>query len=151
MGYSYSIDPRTRYKALDCDVCGRPGGVRKVPCPFGYCPAIAICPACRSKHPEYTSKASHQKQGCEKRHLEFQRREAREKQLLAQGKYLRCSALGHGDKVKVIFRGNAGEKACLMSQEIYRAIPLGTPATVDDYKKLGKVIEAQSLDIYNPN
>ena len=44
MGYTY-----TRAGGLCCDNCGTSGGVRKVPCPHGWCPSTALCKDCRTK------------------------------------------------------------------------------------------------------
>jgi hypothetical protein len=54
------------------------------------------------------------------------------------------------ENVKVIFHGQAGEQAYFMSQETYAAIPMLTPATIEDYQARGNVIPAKSLNIYEP-
>lgn len=146
MGYSY-CDGK-----LCCDVCSRSGGVRKYRCPFGYCQATALCPDCKERHPEYLSKELHRKNGCEKNSQEFDQQEKEKADLLAQGKYVRCSALWHppADKVKVIFHGQTGDKAYFMTQATYRAIPLGVNATIEDYQAKGEITECRNLDIYNP-
>lgn len=153
MGYSYC------HGLLCCDVCGDYGGVRKHRCPFGWCPKIALCQKCRREHPEMVTKDYHRKHGdCEKHHLAFEKQKARELQLLNEGSLLRRSALQHKDKggwrIKVIFRGllKAGkqlERAFWMAPRTYRTIELGVPATVEDYKALGKVTRARNTDIYD--
>jgi len=145
MGYCYDADGK-----LCCDVCGDSGGVRKNRCPFGYCQPIALCQKCKREHPEYVSKAYHRENGCEANHLRFQQEEAQRQQLLDSGKLLRCSALRHNGRVKVIFRGKNGkERAFWMATRTYRRIPLGEPATVEDYKAIGKVTRAKTTDIYD--
>lgn len=105
------------------------------------------------------TKDYHRKHGdCEKHHLAFEKQKARELQLLNEGSLLRRSALQHKDKggwrIKVIFRGllKAGkqlERAFWMAPRTYRTIELGVPATVEDYKALGKVTRARNTDIYD--
>ena len=41
MGCVYEI--RGGRRLLCCDVCGHAGGVRRVSCRYGYCPATAMC------------------------------------------------------------------------------------------------------------
>ena len=149
MGYCYYG------RQLCCDVCGNPGGVRKHRCPFGWCPAIALCPKCKREHPEYTSKKFHREHGCEQRMVEVHQREAEEQRILKEGKLLRRSALQHKDgvgfRIKVIFRGLKDiVRAFWMAPRTYRAIALGVPATVEDYRALGKVTRARNTDIYDP-
>ena len=145
MGYCYDADGK-----LCCDVCSESGGVRKHRCPFGYCQPIALCPKCKREHPEYVSKAYHRENGCEANHLRFQQEEAQRQQLLDSGKLLRCSALQHNGRVKVIFRGKNGkERAFWMAPRTYRRIALGVPATPQDFKALGKVTRAKTTDIYD--
>lgn len=69
----------------------------------------------------------------------------------------RVAALWHEalglSRVKVIFRDSnkleAKEYAYWMDREVYDAIPLGVKANVTDYRKHGKVDEAQNTDIYS--
>ena len=154
MGYSYCGG------LLCCDVCGDTGGVRKHKCPFGWCPKVALCPKCKREHPEYLTKSYHREHGnCEENHLRFERQKAKELQLLNEGKLLRRSALQHKTKtswrIKVIFRGLFKEgkeqiiRAFWMAPRTYRAIELGVPASVEDYKALGKVTRARNADIYD--
>ena len=121
MGYSYDSQGR-----LCCDVCSNSGAVRKYRCPFGYCPAIALCPTCRKTHAHYVSKKTHREHGCEEQSRIFDQHEQEKAQMMASGKFVRCAALGHSDREnKVIFRGKDNEeKAYWMSPETYKAIPL---------------------------
>lgn len=145
MGYSYCNGK------LCCDVCGDYGGVRKHRCPFGWCPRIALCPRCKREHPEYLTKAYHREHGnCEENHLRFERERAEELRLLNDGRLIRRSALRHNGRVKVIFRGkNDKVRAFWMAPRTYGAIELGVPATVEDYKALGKVTRARNTNIYD--
>jgi len=146
MGYSYDQTGR-----LCCDNCGRSGGVRKIRCPFGWCPAPAYCPECRQLMREYLTKEYHRKNGCEEQSMEFARRHQEQLKLLQQGQLVRSSALGHNGRVKVLFAGLTGEKeAYWMSAKTYRAIPLLANATVTHYRRIGRVIKAKSLDLYDP-
>lgn len=146
MGYSYDVDG-----LLCCDVCGDSGGVRKHRCPFGWCPAVALCQKCKRDHPEYLSKAFHREHGnCEENMLRSKREEAERNRILSEGKYLRCSALRHNGRVKVIFRNKDGEeRAFWMAPRNYRGLRLGTPTTPEDYKARGKVTRARNVDIYD--
>jgi len=86
--------------------------------------------------------------------LESQRRQAQKLKLLNEGKMLRCSALQHkfkaGRRIKVIFQG-LGDKvsAYWMAPRTYRAIELLVPATVEDYRAIGKVTRARNTQIYD--
>jgi hypothetical protein len=142
MGYSY------QGRQLCCDVCGKVGGVRKVRCPFGYCQAVAICPACKKEHPEYVSKEGHRKMGCDVKHDEFMREQAKRADIIARGGLLRVAALSHGAMVKVIFKGRDGDYAYFMEPETYHAIPIDVPAELTDYRAHGKVWPSQNNDIY---
>jgi len=148
MGNSYDS-----WGKLCCNVCGQSGGVRKHKCPFGWCPPIALCPKCKREHPEYLSRDGHRKHGCEEQHNRYEAQKAQEALLLKQGKLLRRAALchpKHNNRVKVIFQG-AGDKerAFWMAQRTYNAIPVGVPATVEDFKSKGKVTRARTTDIYD--
>ena len=146
MGYCYDVDGR-----LCCDVCSSSGGVRKHRCPFGYCPAIALCPKCKREHPEYLTKAYHRERGnCEEYHLRFVRENEARQRILDEGKYLRVSALRHNGRVKVIFRNKAGqERAFWMAPRNYGSRRLDKPTTPEDYKANGKVTRARTTDIYD--
>lgn len=146
MGYSYCG------RKLCCDMCGQPGA-RKYKCPFGYCQAIALCPECAKseKGKKARSKDYHRETGCEKAAIEFLAVMNKEKVLLAQGKAVRCAALGsdHG-AVHVLFKKADG--TCVgyyMSKQAYDSIPLGTPATPEDYTALGRLLEPAPSDFYH--
>lgn len=142
MGYLY------QGRQLCCDHCGKVGGVRKVKCPFGYCPASALCPSCR-KSPEVkkkNDKEAHRAMGCEAGHLRWEARLAREKSLKEQGIHVRCAArnytcnhfsqggdFGVAEVVQVIFRNSSEEIGVFMLTEQYRALPLGDVLTVQDF------------------
>ena len=146
MGYSYTADGK-----LCCDSCGKAGEVRKQRCPFGWCPARALCPECRRKKSASFTKEYHRKSGCEERSKEFDLIAAGKQSMLEQGKFVRASALSHHGKVKVLFRGLSGEiRAYFMSPKTYNAIPLLENALVEDYRVFGRVTKAKSIDIYNP-
>ena len=66
----------------------------------------------------------------------------------------RCSAIWHTGcgvvRTKVLFEDvEGGMVAFWMDREVYTAIPLGVKATPDDYRKFGKLDEAEDLDMYS--
>ena len=139
MGYSY--DNRNR---LCCDNCGRSGGVRKVRCPFYWCPAVALCRECRRTHREYASRTYHTNKGCLAHHLEYQRQNAEMAHLISEGRLVRVAACGDNGRVLVTFAGQNGTRPNFwMAKRTYHAIPLGVNATVEDYQKFGKVTRAR--------
>ena len=144
MGYSYDGQGR-----LCCDVCGRSGGVRKIRCPFGWCPPAALCQECRSKYGSRLTRAYHRQMGCEADVAEARQRDAEQQALLDSGNYVRTSALAHNGRVKVVFRNAAGDrKAYWMAPGTYRSIPLMQPATPAHFSEYGKVTEAENADMY---
>ena len=145
MGYSYDMQNR-----LCCDTCNAVGGVRKIKCPFGYCPALAMCPTCRKDKANLMSEAHHKENGCEVGHARSIIREYEWKKMLEAGRYLRSSALAHGDyMVKVYFTHKDKPVCWWMNRQTYDAIPLLRIATIEDYKEYGKVIEAKTTDLYD--
>lgn len=46
MGTSTALNYKTGRWVLDCGNCGAIGGVRKRPCPAGWCPPVQLCAAC---------------------------------------------------------------------------------------------------------
>ncbi len=133
MGYCYENGK------LVCDSCGITGKVRKVPCPYGYCPPPALCPACRKKYPN--TKASHSQ--CKVLSDQFHAELAKRQQLLAEGKYLRIAALAVFEKVHVLFRNQQKHTiGKYMSHQSYDSIPLGVAATVEDYAAKGELQDA---------
>ena len=141
MGYSYDNSWR-----LCCDFCGSSGGVRKIRCPFDYCPRTATCPECRKKHADVFTRDHHRAHGCEAGHRRFVETEEDRRKILDRGEFLRRAALGHGEKgVKVLFENKDGqERALWMSHETYDAINLFVPTTPEDYAKHGQVHEAET-------
>jgi len=130
MGFCYSG------RKLVCDLCGT-AGARKVPCPFGYCPSTAVCPACR-KDPAKSAKlakAHHAARGCEAGMARVRAESAKRAALLAAGHWLRVAAFGPRGDVKVTFRNAAGaERSVMMAPAVYDAFPLGAPVTLADYE-----------------
>ena len=137
MGYCY------QGRRLCCDFCSTPGA-RKHKCPFNWCHATAACAQCRVKHKEHFSKDSHRQNGCEVRHNEFMADREREAALLSQGKYLRISALDAGERgIHVLFRHGGGQViGRYMAAEVYQALPLGKPATLDDFGSRAQLLDA---------
>ena len=142
MGFRYSNGK------LCCDYCGSTGA-RKYKCPHGYCPPCAACPSCRKLHAKDFTKAGHEK--CKTAHEEFIAEEQKRLAIIAGGGEVRCAALTHGDKVKVIFQAAARDTAYFMDHNTYDAIPLLAIATPEDYSRFGTVTPAESLDIYDPS
>lgn len=144
MGYVYGYDPLTGREKLACDYCGKIGDVRKHNCPFGYCQPVAMCPSCWEKHKK-TWRSEHIKSRCDEYESEFQEREQTKKGLLNQGYMVRVAAEGMPNKkVKVWFRDISGnESQYMMDESTYHAIPLMTPATLESYKRHGKVTRMQ--------
>lgn len=136
MGYSYE----TISGKLCCDSCGKSGGVRKKNCPFGWCPADALCAECRADASviAVTSKAAHRERGCEKAANDMRKREEYAQILLDEGKYLRCSAIGVDDTgVLVTFRNKDGDTLeKLVTKDSYRSIPILAPATPDYFREV---------------
>ena len=127
------------YSKLHCDKCDCSGGVRKRPCPFGWCPPCALCPAC---YREIRSTGGFSKQthgGCAMQQAAFRLEKIREQELLNEGRAVRCSALSvEGGRVQVLFRLKDGTTiGRFMSGECYNAIPLMKVATPEDYEALG--------------
>jgi hypothetical protein len=135
MGFCY--DYRNR---LCCDACDEAGGVRKRPCPFGYCGPAALCKACYAKHRAEFTKAAHEH--CRKASEECKARWAREESMIAAGQLIRCAALQQDDGlVKVWFKGRNDSKVIyFMEPATYAAFPLGEIATPEDYRQRGILI-----------
>ena len=133
MGYLYDAKDR-----LVCDFCGQSGGVRKRRCPYDYCPAPAACADCYAKHRPIFLAAAHQQ--CKQRAEEYRAQRELARKLMAQGKPVRCSAVGQGNYVRVTFtydERNSRTEVYHMAPETYDAIPLATVATPDDYRAHG--------------
>ena len=135
MGYSYdSLTGR-----LCCDNCSNYTGVRKVRCPYNYCPAVALCPTCRANPKvKADNKKYHLEAGCKESHEQFVANENQRLSLYEQGIPVRKSALGLDDgTVKVWFESSQGEVIRIMPQEVYRAVSIMDVATLADFEKLG--------------
>ena len=132
MGYCYSSSG-----ALVCDGCGDDQGVRKRRCTYGWCQPPALCSHCHTTKPSDHS-------GCKEPAEKWRKRQERHKELLDQGRYLRCSALGVGSgtdyRVHVLFSNKAGDTiGYYMAKETYNRIPLSEPVGPDDFKKYGEI------------
>ncbi len=136
MGYCYGY----KSKKLVCDCCSTEGA-RKRKCPCGYCPATALCPTCY-KAVKSDGRWVKAHENCQKGHDEFVARDNRELALLASGAYVRCSAMNAGNLVHVLFENKYGEViGKYMRPETYSAIYLLEPATVEDYAKIGALMD----------
>jgi hypothetical protein len=136
MGYCYEG------RRLCCDVCGT-AGARKVPCKYGYCPATAMCPACRSNPATKAAQRNHCEENCRAASAEYKAREARKEALLDAGEYVLSSARSceDGVTVAVTFTGPFKDSMVyLMDVDTYRDVPRMEPTTVADYEKVGRVI-----------
>jgi hypothetical protein len=145
MGYSYTMSG-----ALCCDGCSASKGVKKVPCPHGWCQPAALCAACRTKAKgdlfAGTPRSTHA--GCAAASAAFKARQAQESALIVSGADVRCSAMiARHDRTltHVLFR-NAREETVgwYMPREVYAAIPTFQPATPDDYRQHGELTPAPS-------
>ena len=135
MGYSYDA-----YRRLCCDICGQPDGVRKHKCPSGYCPAVAAHLACL-KTVKQSGKWAEIHKHCPVSAAKYAAKEARRAALLGSGQPVRFSALDAGPNgVRVVFKVQGSpDVAFHMAPETYDAIPLGEPATPDDYRAFGSL------------
>lgn len=139
MGYCYQAG------RLCCDICGKAGGVRKLRCPHGYCPAVACCDRdlCRDKLSAH--RKTHCKTACKRGHEEHVKTQADHDAKLAAGLFLRCAAVGINDGVvKVWFKGAGGaERVRYMAKATYGVFPIGwsiaANVTEDDFKRHGDV------------
>lgn len=136
MGYCYGV----KSNKLCCDCCGTEGA-RKRKCPCGYCPAAALCATC-NKVVRGDGRWTHAHQHCQKNSDDFKARNNHEKALKDSGQFVRCSAIGVDNLVHVLFENGRGEViGKLMTHDTYDAIPLLEPATVEDYAKIGALME----------
>ena len=67
MGYSYGYTAGGRM-ALSCQQCFHVGGVRKRPCPVGYCPDAALCPVCYARERTRSTRRSKPPSGRSRRY-----------------------------------------------------------------------------------
>jgi hypothetical protein len=159
MGYGYGRTASGR-SALSCDNCGSLEGTRKRVCVYTvlmaaddngrrhslpYCPAPALCSACLKA--EGGIRGVHG-DSCRDGAAASQAGYDAEQAVLDSGAYLRRAAWGSGTHapgvpegmVGVLFRNGAGEEdAFVMPTAAYHAIPLGVPATPDDYRPFGEL------------
>lgn len=119
MGYSY--DAITN--ALCCDECGKSGGVRKVKCPFGWCPPPALCAECKAnpKLKVALTKEWHRKNGCEASMLRFQAENQYRAHLAETGHHvLKAGMSVKGTQmVHAIFSNGEEEIGALIPSHIY--------------------------------
>lgn len=146
MGYSFEekVVRGRKVRVLCCSACGLSGGVRRLRCPWGACPPVAHCPGCRKAYSYQHTKKYHRELRCDFQFTSTEKREARERYLLAGGGYLRSAAMNSGDgNVHVLFT-NKDKKTVgyYMSPETYNAIPLDEPACVEDYSSKGELTPA---------
>lgn len=142
----YSLDSQGR---LCCDYCGHSGGVVKVRCPFGYCPAPAVCPTCRKTHAADFTVATHRERGCERNHLRLQARMAEAARMIQEGRLLRKAASTVPSGVKVLFEGQTERLCYIMAPETYDAIPLLVNATPEDYQRFGSLTKAANCNLWD--
>ena len=74
MGYSYGYTAGGRM-ALSCQQCFHVGGVRKRPCPVGYCPDAALCPVCYARERQDGTWATHHAD-CPRAHAQYEAEQA---------------------------------------------------------------------------
>jgi hypothetical protein len=130
MGYSYSGNK------LCCENCGKASGVRKRPCPHGWCQPHALCTGCyATAKPQW--KEVHAK--CIAPAREYAAKKLAEKQALDEGKYLRCSALGiDNNRTHVLFRNKSDQYVGLyVPSSVYRSYALSAILTPDDFQERG--------------
>lgn len=131
---------------LCCDICGRAGGVRRVRCPFGYCPSCAACPECRKTHKQKFSAANHRAHGCEAKHNECVRRDEERAALLRAGRLVRCAAVSDGPGVKVWFESlTSRDHLRWMTSPTYQAFRLLDNVTLEQFQAVGQVVESPEL------
>ena len=149
------------HNRLCCDECGScDGTVRRVRCPWNYCPRFSLCASCRTRSGKFflrvgrlpQSKEEHRAHGCEEGHRRFEAERQHERDLVAAGFYLRHSAMNTdatdpatGERiVQVVFGaapwGTVGpERWTLMRATTYEAEGVGRVATVEDFARIGPV------------
>lgn len=133
MGYCYDAHNR-----LCCDVCGTAGGVRKIPCKFGYCPATALCAACRSSAATRAAIRDHCEANCRQASEDYARRQDERRTALEAGAYVRDwatgSFVGGFDVCKVGFHNAAGDEIVLtVPTAAYRLHGLLDVLTPEDF------------------
>lgn len=112
MGYCYTIVGGARL--LVCDNCDAHGGVCKVACKYGYCPANALCAACRKDPALKARVADYCETNCKAASERMAAVAAAEAAALKAGELIFCSALGmtidgvYG--VELTFKGSGVER-----------------------------------------
>lgn len=146
MGYCYGIGPSGR-EVLACDICGAAqGDSRKVPCPFGWCPATAACGKCRADpavRAKYLARKVHRDQGCEESSLADKAKRAETTRRLLAGEELRSSATALDEGLTQVVFANAFQGRyvwVLMAPETYRAFRYDVDCTVEDFARHGRVV-----------
>ena len=143
MGFTTTRDSITGREVFACEAgftgCQRTH-CRAVRCPYGWCKRYYVCPSCMAEF-----KAEHKRlhaKGCSC-DVSAQASKARNEQkqnILSSGAYLRCWAIGKPEGVHVGFKNATGdERVYIMESKTYGVIPLGVPATVEDYEKIGSL------------
>lgn len=87
MGYVYELTSQGR-RLLCCDVCGHAGGVRRMPCKYGWCQPTAMCADCRANHEVRTQQAAYCEEHCRQAAAEYAEREERKVALLESGAFV---------------------------------------------------------------
>jgi hypothetical protein len=124
-------------KKLCCDTCSN-AGARKKKCPYGYCQAIAQCPTCL-KDPVQKAKLKAYHVHCKASHERYVRTQQEKVGLILSGYFVRCSALGAGDKgVHVLFESMTSDGSPItmgvyMAETVYQAFRLGDNVIYQDY------------------
>lgn len=155
MGISTGQNPLTGKWCICCRYCDHCTGefgetgervkdVKRINCPHNYCGTEPVCNQCRKagKHKEQSHES------CRLANIEYEQRQQKQTQLQAEGKLIKVAAIGYGDQVKVLFRGQDDkEKAYFMHSWTYGAIPLLVVATPEDYQQHGQLEECQNTDL----
>lgn len=149
MGYSYTMDGK-----LCCDHCGAAGGIRKIPCPVGYCPASALCKDCRNDPEIKRKSAEYHARVCVPGHERYMKEQEHRALILKTGAFIRTAALNHhfndGTMVKVCFRNQErAERFYWMAPETYDAFSLMANVTPQDYAQRGQVAPAKVADLHS--
>ena len=135
MGYCYD----TRTGQLVCDSCGIHGGVRRVKCKYGYCPALALCASCR-KNPEIkTERAAFCDANCKEAAARFAALDAAIKEALDSGHYVFCSSVyakgSDRTEVEMTFRNADGDyRTLVVPMAVRERFEYGQVTTYDDVK-----------------
>jgi hypothetical protein len=89
--------------------------------------------------------------GCEREAKVFKAQQVRKQVMLDKGHFVRVAAIQQGNMVKVWFRDKEGrETERLMPGRVYDAIPLGVPATIEDYETINTALGGRPFGRVNP-